>query len=139
MKWINRTRAIILMLLPALGWAQEYTITLVAGGGLNVADGVPATQDQVAPGGIAVDAAGNQYFPEVFSTANYVSKVAPDGIITTIAGSIDNPNGFAGDGSPATNAEFISLSPPVQRWIPKATSTSRMDSTTGSEKCPRMA
>jgi hypothetical protein len=69
MRSINAKCGVILigMTLPAISWGQGYTISLIAGGGSNDASGIPATQDQVAPGGVAVDAAGNLYVPEVFA------------------------------------------------------------------------
>jgi len=53
-----------------------------------------------SPYGIVVDSAGNVLFSE---TANHrVHQVAPNGIITTIAGG--SAAGFAGDGGPATQS-----------------------------------
>ena len=64
------------------------TITTVAGGGactIALGDGGPATQASVCdPTGVAVDAAGNLYVAD-FSD-HRVRKIAPDGIITTVAG-----------------------------------------------------
>src|SRR5262249_50179805 len=50
--------------------------------------------------GIAIDARGNLYISEFAK----VSKVDPDGIITTVAGGLDT--GFSGDGGPARDARF---------------------------------
>jgi uncharacterized protein (TIGR03437 family) len=96
--------ALIGILLPALGWAQGYTASIVAGGGSLDSSGVPATQDLVVPIGVAVDSGGTLYLAEAIA---FVSKVTPNGIITTIAGTAydDNP-GFSGDGGPAINAQF---------------------------------
>jgi len=56
-------------------------------------DGVPATTAQLAgPEGVAVDAAGNVFIAD----QDRIRKVAPDGIITTLAG----------DGGPAANAQM---------------------------------
>ena len=52
------------------------------------------------PRKIVVDAAGNVFFSEPAS--NRVRRIAPNGIITTIAGG--SAPGFAGDGGPATQA-----------------------------------
>jgi uncharacterized protein (TIGR03437 family) len=87
-------------------------ITTVAGNGTATysGDGGPATQAGIAsPWHVAVDTAGNIYITERLdgfaqSSGNFVRKVTPDGIITTIAG--DGNNGFSGDGGPATNATF---------------------------------
>jgi hypothetical protein len=79
------------------------TITTVAGTGVAgwSGDGGPATSAQLnEPLAIAVDGAGNIYFSE--DAGMRVRKIAPGGMITTIAG-----NGAAdpsGDGGPAFNA-----------------------------------
>jgi sugar lactone lactonase YvrE len=52
--------------------------------------------------GMAVDAAGNLYFPELFQARVY--KLDTNGIVTTVAGS--GQVGFAGDGGKATEAQF---------------------------------
>ena len=83
-------------------------ISTVAGNGVvgYSNDGGPAVGAALGlnPGalydGIAVDAAGNIFFPDYFT--NRVRKVTPDGVITTVAG--DGIHGFFGDGGPATNA-----------------------------------
>ena len=76
-------------------------ITTFAGNG-NVAfsgDNGQATAAAVpSPGGITVDAQGNVYI----SSARRVRKVAPNGMITTIAGT--GTAGFSGDGGPGTSA-----------------------------------
>ncbi len=78
------------------------TIQVVAGGGGSMISGIPATAAYVEmPGGICVDAAGNIYFSQRYICR--VSKVSPDGIITTFAGA-DWCSGTAADGGPATGA-----------------------------------
>lgn len=55
-----------------------------------------------SPSGIAIDAAGNVYISD---TNNHrIRKVAPNGIITTVAGT--GVGGFNGDGGPATAAKL---------------------------------
>jgi RHS repeat-associated protein len=83
-------------------------INTIAGGtvtcalGLSCGDGAPATSAGVAsPRGIAVGPDGSLYFVETF--VNKVRRIRPDGIIETIAG---GTQGFAGDGGPATAAQF---------------------------------
>jgi uncharacterized protein (TIGR03437 family) len=81
-------------------------ITTVAGNGLTVGggegDGGPATSAplglNVIYSGIAVDAWGNVYFSELF----FVRKINPNGILSTVAGSL--PALALGDGGPATQA-----------------------------------
>lgn len=66
-------------------------------------DGGPATSAQLLyPVGVAIDGSGNIYFTE--RDANEVRKVAPGGVISTIAGT--GTNGFSGDGGPATSARL---------------------------------
>ncbi len=83
------------------------TITTVAGGGSNPADGVPATNASVPfIQAIAVSASGDLFisqftpYPPVISRVRRVS--AANGIITTLAGRDDD--GFSGDNGPASAA-----------------------------------
>ena len=78
-------------------------ITTVAGTGLSGhgGDGGPATQATFkSPIDVAVGPDGSFYVVEY--SGNYVRKVTPDGIISTIAGT--GQRGFGGDGGPATAA-----------------------------------
>jgi sugar lactone lactonase YvrE len=80
-------------------------ISTVAGNGSSgyTGDGEPATGAGLDdPLGIAVDASGNLFIADTFH--NVVRKVAPNGIITTVAGT--GTAGFYGDGQPATAAEL---------------------------------
>ena len=66
-------------------------------------DNGPATKAVLNnPVGLALDAAGNLYIAD--SNAFRIRVVAPNGIITTIAGS--SHAGYTGDGGPALNAQF---------------------------------
>ena len=81
------------------------TISTIAGTGGSglTGDGGPASAAQIGePHGIAVDTFGNLYFSDWIH--NCVRKVNAAGIISTIAG--NGTTGFAGDGGPATAAEF---------------------------------
>ena len=81
-------------------------ITTVAGTGTqgSAGDGGPAAAAQLYdPHGVAVDAVGNLYIADTGN--NVIRKVAGDGTITTIAGSITSP-GNSGDGGPATEAKL---------------------------------
>lgn len=85
--------------------APDGVISTIAGNGMegNAGDGGPATLARLsAPWGLAIDAAGNLYFSD--RDASVVRRVAPDGIISTIAGT--GEMGFAGDGGPATLAQL---------------------------------
>jgi RHS repeat-associated protein/uncharacterized repeat protein (TIGR01451 family) len=67
-------------------------------------DGGPATQARICgTQGLAFGADGSLYF----AAGNRVRRVAPDGIISTVAGAIES--GFGGDGGPATLARLNSV------------------------------
>jgi sugar lactone lactonase YvrE len=89
-------------------------ISTIAGNGVaipisgNAGDGGLATVAEIdAPQGVAVDASGNVYIADY--NGNTVRKVNTNGIISTIAGVVGNPNingGYNGDGILATTAEL---------------------------------
>jgi len=74
-------------------------ISTVAGGGLSLGDGGPATAAQLSqPMAVLPDAAGNLWIADTGN--NRVRKVGPDGAITTFAGG----GSELGDGGPAAAA-----------------------------------
>jgi len=77
-------------------------IRTVAGNGspLSLGDGGPATSAGMIPVFTAVDGAGNLYIADV----GRIRKVNPAGIISTVAGGL---NQTLGDGGPATSARVI--------------------------------
>ncbi|MFF8868394.1 NHL repeat-containing protein [Streptomyces sp. NPDC015139] len=78
----------------------DGTITTVAGNGQPgfVSDGGPAAATKLHyPNAVAVDRSGNLYIADSYN--HRVRKVAPDGIITTVAG--NGQAGFVSDGGPA--------------------------------------
>ena len=80
-------------------------ISTVAGSGATgfSGDGGPAISASLhSPAGVAVDTAGNLYFADIEN--NRIRKVAPSGIISTVAG--NGTGGFSGDGGPATGASL---------------------------------
>jgi uncharacterized protein (TIGR03437 family) len=80
-------------------------VSTVAGGGLSLGDGGPATSASLGAAGVAVDSAGNLYISD--NGNNRIRKISTNGTISTIAG----PGGTSlGDGGPATSA---SLSAPA--------------------------
>lgn len=92
---------------------RQGIITTIAGSGLPESsagfsgDGGPATKAKLsAPKGLEVGRDGSIYVAVSFS--NRVRKIAPDGTITTVAGSgpIGDSAGFSGDGGPATEASL---------------------------------
>ena len=89
----------------AFGVSGGDTITTIAGNGGtgSSGDNGPAKSAQVShPTSVAVDRQGNVYIAT--STSYRVRKVAPDGTITTFAGT--GAPGFGGDGGPATSAQL---------------------------------
>ena len=82
-------------------------IVTVAGDGFGLFSGDrgPAASAQVgSPAGVAVDQSGNVFIAD--SLYSRVRKIAPSGLITTIAG--NGIHGSSGDGGPATSAEMLS-------------------------------
>jgi hypothetical protein len=80
-----------------------YAITTIAGNGTlgSSGDGGPATQAQLdAPARIAVGPDGSLYIADAGN--HRIRHVAPDGIITTVAG--NGTYGYSGDNGPATQA-----------------------------------
>jgi trimeric autotransporter adhesin len=78
-------------------------ITTVAGNGTKgySGDGGKATSAQLSrTSGLAVDAAGSIYIANAYR----IRKIAPDGVITTVAG--NGERGFSGDGGKATSAQL---------------------------------
>ncbi len=78
-------------------------ITTIAGNGSPgfSGDGSQATSAELnGPDGLCIDKIGNIYISDIMN--NRVRKVAPSGIITTIAG--DGTFTYSGDGGPATSA-----------------------------------
>jgi uncharacterized protein (TIGR03437 family) len=66
-------------------------------------DGGAATAAQLnGPVGLAVDRSGDLLIADAFNER--VRKIAPNGVITTVAGS--GTQGYAGDGAPAANAQL---------------------------------
>ena len=86
--------------------ARTGIITTIAGNGDTrfAGDGVPATATGMTPSALAVDPAGNVYFADAGNLR--VRRIdAATGLVTTVAGS--GRYGFAGDGGPATAAQFV--------------------------------
>ncbi|HBY62448.1 MAG TPA: hypothetical protein DEH78_21710, partial [Solibacterales bacterium] len=81
-------------------------LTTVVGNGYGYSgDGGPASKAQVSrPNGLALDAAGNLFIAD--SADHRIRRVAPNGIITTIAGT--GIGGHSGDGGPALKAQLQS-------------------------------
>ncbi len=83
------------------------TITTVAGNGAQgcTGDGPATTVPLAQPFAVAVDSAGDLFIADAFG--NLIRKVAPNGTMTTIAGSCSMANGgYSGDGGPATSAQL---------------------------------
>jgi hypothetical protein len=79
--------------------------TVAGGGTTGLGDGGAATSAQLSsPSSVALDNAGNLYIAD--TAQHRVRKVAPDGIITTVAGG--GTAGYSGDGGPAVTAKLNS-------------------------------
>jgi len=93
--------------------AASGVITTVAGTGrvTQSGDGGPATSADSYPGWLALAPDGSIYFTDDgnFQSPGYkrVRRVAPNGIISTVAGT--GVAGFTGDGGPATAAQLRSV------------------------------
>ncbi|MEK7676740.1 MAG: hypothetical protein AAB676_12990 [Verrucomicrobiota bacterium] len=84
-------------------------ITTVAGNGTEgySGDGGPATSAfMTGPTGIGFDGLGNLFITDTYN--GRIRKVAPNGIITTVAG--NGTYGYSGDGGPATSAALTAPS-----------------------------
>ena len=96
----------LLLLAAAELQAQSYgTISTFAGTGVAgfSGDNGPAIRAQLnAPGRVEVDPNGNVYISD--SANNRIRRVAPDGTITTVAGT--GAAGFGGDNGQAANAQI---------------------------------
>ncbi len=90
----------------AAGDINTFAGNQVTGAGYQ-GDGSPATASLLNnPIGLAMDSAGNLYIAD--TSNNAIRKVAPNGIITTVAGN-GNPTGaYSGDGGLATQAQLNS-------------------------------
>ena len=92
----------------ALGFALvspadvSYSIRTLAGSDFVGDGGQAASALLFAPECVALDAAGNIYIAD--PADHRVRKIAPNGIITTVAG--NGQAGFAGDGGPAAQAQL---------------------------------
>lgn len=78
-------------------------ISTIGGGGMSMAENVPATSAMIAAQDLVVDYMGNVYFTESGSFAK-VRKINLAGNISTLAG--NGTLGHSGDGGPATAAQL---------------------------------
>ncbi len=93
----------ILFFFSVVGSAQIIS-TFAGGGTAGIGDGGPATGAMIAnPNGGIFDKYGNYYIASNLG-GNRIRKIAPNGIITTVAGT--GVAGFSGDNGPATVAQL---------------------------------
>lgn len=95
----------LISLVPVAGPAADWMITTFAGTGVqgSTGDGGPATSAQVNdPYGVVRGPDGAIWFCE--HAGHRIRRIAPDGTITTIAGT--GKKGYTGDGGPALAATF---------------------------------
>jgi uncharacterized protein (TIGR03437 family) len=100
------SRALAVLVLPAICLAQPGVISTVVGSGSGnySGDGGPALKAGVpSPTGLAMDSSGNMYILE--TSIARVRKVTAGGTITAYAGT--GTFGFSGDGGTATNAQLF--------------------------------
>ena len=92
------------LLVVAFSPTSAQIISTYAGSGVagHSGDGGPATAARMDYPTLAIDRADNIYVAEY--TTNYIRKISPSGIITSIAG--NGTLGYSGDGGPATNAQL---------------------------------
>ena len=87
--------------------SPDGAIRIVAGGGTGLpGDGTSATEVNVHPTGIDVDASGNIYFADqgTDGARPLILKIASDGIMHALAG--NGTKGYSGDGGPAISAQL---------------------------------
>jgi uncharacterized protein (TIGR03437 family) len=95
----------------SLAFAQQYSISTIAGG---APPATPVAANAAAigqPKRVATDAAGNLYF----TSGNSVFKMSASGNLTLVAG--NSRAGFSGDGGPAASAQ---LNAPLGQAIDKS-------------------
>jgi len=90
----------LLLAAASLAFAQQYTITTVAGGAPPATPATAASASIGVPKRVAVDSAGNVYF----SASNSVLRIATNGTLTLVAG--NGRAGYGGDGGPAVRAQL---------------------------------
>ncbi|HUL53452.1 MAG TPA: immunoglobulin domain-containing protein [Opitutaceae bacterium] len=98
------TPALLLGLLPALALGQTnytpYTFTALAGAASpGAADGSRSRARFSAPGGLAIDSAGNLYVADTGNST--IRKITPDGVVTTLGGTAGTEGSADGIGSAA--------------------------------------
>lgn len=87
-------------LAACVAFAQTYSISTFAGGGLPTNIAGPSTS-LFGPQSVALDAAGNLYFADY---ADVLRMDAKTGLVSVVAGT--GMPGFSGDNGPATNAQL---------------------------------
>jgi uncharacterized protein (TIGR03437 family) len=102
--------ALLILLLHPL--AGQNVITTIAGidSSFNGDGQIPSTVPIGYINGVATDGAGNVYFTDPLE--HLVLRVAPNGILTVIAG--NGIAGYSGDGGPATSAAIAATDSPEQ-------------------------
>ena len=93
-------RCLAVPLAVSCSYAQQYTISTVAGGAPPPTPMAAISASIGHPHNAVADSAGNVYF----SSGNNVFKLSTSGTLTVIAG--NSRAGYSGDGGPAVNAQL---------------------------------
>lgn len=80
-------------------WVYEWRTLAGQPGGLGNVDGAGEAARFCQPHGLAIDGAGNVYVADYYNYA--IRKIAPDGSVTTLAGSVGEPGSADGAGNAA--------------------------------------
>ncbi|HEY4364608.1 MAG TPA: hypothetical protein VGN17_26830 [Bryobacteraceae bacterium] len=94
----------LLVLVKGNPLAAETTISTVAGGSWVGDNGLAISAILLQAEGVAADSKGNLYIAD--ASDHRVRRIAPNGLITTVAGT--GARGFSGDGGPAAAAQLNS-------------------------------
>jgi len=93
---------LLLLASGAAAFAQQYTISTIAGGAPPATPAASTSTSIGVPRRVTTDGGGNVYF----SASNSVFRLATNGTLTLVAG--NSRAGFSGDGGPAVNAQLSS-------------------------------
>ena len=97
---MTRVRLLLGLCLAGTAWTQQYLVSTIAGGTAPPTPTAATSASIGDPARVATDSSGNLYF----ASLHCVFRVDPSGTLTRLAG--NGRSGYAGDGGPATSAQF---------------------------------